>query len=331
MKFVDEITFAVGSGHGGAGAVSFIRERFIPRGGPDGGDGGRGGDLTFRATTSRNTLVDYRFNKKYYAEPGEPGGARQCTGRSGQALELLVPVGTTITDEATDEALADLDHDGAEFTLRGGRGGRGNAFFKTSTHRTPRVAQPGIEGVELRVRLELKLIADVGLLGFPNAGKSTLISRISSAKPKIADYPFTTLVPNLGVVQLGEGTSFVVADIPGLIHGAAQGVGLGHAFLRHLDRCALFVHLVPADADDPIGQYKVLNAELQAYDPELATRPQLVVLSKVDVLPDDERDELLQQIRDTGAQPMPLSSVSGAGVQALVGALWKRLNSPDAP
>jgi len=324
MRFIDEIRFFAASGHGGPGAVTFLREKFVPRGGPDGGDGGRGGSLIFRATSQRNTLVDYRYGKHYRAPDGEPGGKRNMTGASGKPLELLVPVGTMIFDEETDEPLADLAAEGDEYVMEGGRGGKGNAHFKTSTHRTPRFAQDGEPGVERHVRLELRLLADIGLLGRPNAGKSTLISRISAAKPKIADYPFTTLVPNLGVVDVGEGRSFVVADIPGLIEGASEGAGLGHRFLRHLQRCRLIVHLVAADDPElPSERVRALRRELEAYDPELATRPEIVVLSKVDTVDDEERAELLDDLAAAGIEARPLSAVSGEGLTPLVYAMWE--------
>jgi GTP-binding protein len=329
MKFVDEVTFAIASGHGGAGAVSFRREKYIPRGGPDGGDGGKGGSVVFRSTFSRNTLVDFRFNKVYRGGDGKPGGARDMTGHNGDDTILLVPVGTAIHDAETGELLADLMREGDEWRLAGGRGGKGNHFFATATHRTPTHAQEGEPGIEMRVRLELKLLADVGLLGLPNAGKSTLISRISAARPKIADYPFTTLIPNLGVVSLGEGRSFVVADLPGLIEGAAEGAGLGHRFLRHLDRCSVLVHLIAADAEqDVVEAMNVIRGELEAYDPDLARKEQIVVLSKIDVLSEEERAAMLAKLQAAGVEtPLALSAVSGEGLKALLERLWHHLQS----
>ena len=319
MKFKDETTFAIASGHGGPGVVSFRRESKVPRGGPDGGDGGKGGAVVFRASPSRNTLVDFRFNKVYRAPDGRPSQKKNMTGRSGEDLVLLVPIGTIVHDAETGEVLADLSAADLEWRLDGGRGGRGNQWFATATHQTPIHAQPGEEGVEMRVRLELRLIADVGLVGFPNAGKSTLISRISAARPKIADYPFTTIVPNLGVVDLGEGRSFVVADLPGLIEGAADGAGLGHRFLRHLGRCRVLVHLVAADVEeDPVERVRVIERELTAYDPELAERPRITVLSKVDVLDKDAEAALIAQLRAAGIEADPISAVSGKGVAALL-------------
>ncbi len=308
--------------------MSFRREKYVPHGGPDGGDGGKGGSIVFRATTSRNTLVDFRFNKVYRAPDGRPGSKRDMTGRGGEALELLVPVGTVIHDAETDEILADLDAPDATWELPGGRGGKGNAYFATATHRTPLFSQEGEPGTELRVRLELRLLADVGLLGLPNAGKSTLISRISAARPKIAAYPFTTLVPNLGVVTVREGESFVVADVPGLIEGASEGAGLGHQFLRHLERCRVLVHLVAADTEGILAErVEALRDELAAYDPDLAAREQIVALTKTDLLGPDEKAALLAELRDAGIEAMALSAVSGEGVQALVGRMWTLLRS----
>jgi len=337
MKFVDEVSFVVASGDGGKGAVSFRREKFVPRGGPDGGSGGDGGALIFEASRQRNTLVDFRFNKVYRAESGQPGGKNQRTGRCGADLLLLVPVGTSIRDDATGELLADLTAEGDRFTLPGGQGGKGNLHFKSSRMRTPRFAQDGEPGTQIKVHLELKLLADVGLLGFPNAGKSTLISRISAAKPKVADYPFTTLVPNLGVVEIEPGVSFVVADIPGLVEGAAEGVGLGHQFLRHVDRCRLLVHLVPADvaaeADGAAALYRTLNDELRRYDADLAERPQLVCLSKVDCVDADTAQAQFAELQEAaGRRILALSSLRGDGVKHIVRAMHKWLQQqPDEP
>lgn len=328
MKFVDEVTFNIASGRGGNGLMSFRRAKYEPRGGPDGGDGGRGGALVFRATTSRNTLVDIRFNKVYRGGEGRPGGANGMTGRSGEDFVLLVPVGTVIYDVETEEILADLGAEHDEWRLEGGRGGRGNIHFATATHQTPLFAEEGAPGVDLRVRLELRLLADVGLLGFPNAGKSTLISRISAARPKIADYPFTTLVPNLGVVSMGEGRSFVVADLPGLIEGAAEGAGLGHRFLKHLERCRVLVHLVAADTEgDLVEAVQAIEAELEAYDPELVGREQVLVVSKIDVVPADELEAKLAPLRAAGYAPFAVSSVSGHGLKPLLEHVWRLLRS----
>ena len=335
MKFVDEVSFQIASGHGGPGAVSFHREKFVAFGGPDGGDGGKGGSVIFEATTSRNTLVDFRFNKVYRGQDGQKGGINQMTGRDGEDLLLLVPVGTQISDDTTGELLADLDVEGKRWAVDGGRGGKGNMFFKSARNRTPRFAQEGEPGVELKVRLELKLLADVGLLGFPNAGKSTLISRISAARPKVADYPFTTLVPHLGVVKIDEGVSFVVADIPGLVEGASEGVGLGHQFLRHLDRCRVLVHLIPADLaveQGVVAMAETLYAELAAYDPSLAERPQILCLSKVDCLAEDVVAGLLAELEAfAGRRVLGLSSVTGRGVDTLVRAMHRSVQHIAAP
>lgn len=333
MKFIDEIEFGIASGNGGAGCVSFRRERFIPKGGPDGGDGGRGGTLHMVASTQRNTLVDYRRNKVYRAGNGEPGRGRQQYGKYGQDLELLLPVGTVVYDAETGEQLADLAEEGDRWSLPGGEGGNGNMHYKSSTRQTPLYAQPGLPGTELRVRCELKLIADVGLLGFPNAGKSTLIRAVSAAKPRVADYPFTTLVPSLGVVEIDLGQSYVVADIPGLIEGAADGVGLGHRFLRHVERCTTFAHLISANPYEERSvseRYQAIQRELERYSPELAQRPQEVLLSQVDLIDDEVRKQLIQELEDVSGAPVhAISSAVGIGIQDLKHRLWHRLNPAD--
>ena len=318
MRFIDEIEIFAASGKGGDGCMSFRREAHVPRGGPDGGDGGRGGDLIIRASRRKNTLVDLRRNKRYAAKNGRPGLNKNMTGARGQALVVEVPVGTVLYDADTDELLADLTDEHSEWVIPGGAGGLGNPHFKSASHRTPRKCTPGKEGGEFHLRLELKLLADVGLLGFPNAGKSTLISTISSARPRVADYPFTTLVPNLGVVKLDWETSFVMADIPGLIEGASEGAGLGHQFLRHVERCQTYVHLVAADAEEgPVGRYTKLVEELSAYADELVERPQIVVLSKVDVL--DDVDAAVAELSEAIGQPvLPLSAPLRLGVDELV-------------
>lgn len=318
MRFIDEIEIIVQSGTGGKGGLSFRREAHVPRGGPDGGDGGRGGDLILRASSQKNTLVDLRRNKVYAGRNGSAGRNKNMTGACGDSLELLVPVGTAVYDKETDELLADLVEEGAAWTLPGGKGGLGNPHFKTAAHRTPTTTTPGEPGIERRVRLELKLLADVGLLGFPNAGKSTLISTISSARPRVADYPFTTLVPNLGVVRVGWDTSFVMADIPGLIEGASDGLGLGHQFLKHVERCETYVHLVAADAEEGVVErYEKLMRELGAYLKELPDRPQIVVLSKVDVL--DDVDATVAEFSAAIGKPvLPLSAPLHLGVDTLV-------------
>lgn len=327
MKFIDETTFVVASGSGGKGSVSFLREKFIPRGGPDGGDGGRGGSIVFRATRQRNTLIDFRRNKTYRADSGTPGQGRNMYGAGGKDLELWVPVGTVIYVAETGERLADLDTEDATFTLAGGRGGKGNVHFKSSRNRTPLIAGDGEPGTEIKVRLELKLLADVGLLGFPNAGKSTFISRVSAAKPRVADYPFTTLVPSLGVVEMDPGRTYVIADIPGLVEGASEGVGLGHKFLRHVERCSTLLHLVsanPFEDQSPAQRYTAIMQELSAYAPDLDQRPQIVVLSQVDLIDEETRLTLMKELQDVaGSQPVQaVSSITGEGVQTVRGLLW---------
>jgi GTPase len=327
MRFVDEVSIHIESGKGGDGAVAFRREKFVPLGGPDGGDGGRGGNVVLVTTTRRSSLLELRGHAIWRAKDGERGGGRQRTGKSADDVELMVPAGTRVFDDETGELLADLTEDGLRFVAaRGGAPGKGNWHFKSSTNRSPTESTPGEPGVERRLRLELMLMADVGLLGFPNAGKSTLISRISAARPKVADYPFTTLVPNLGVVDRGIEGNFVVADIPGLIRGAADGAGLGHQFLRHLQRTRTLLHLVslgPDELDPPEERYSAIRDELMRYDPDLATRPERIVLTKVDLVDESEiaaaRDAILA--RATGrARPKvhSISAATGAGIKELV-------------
>ncbi len=302
MKFVDEATIRVEAGDGGNGVVSFRREKYIPKGGPDGGDGGDGGSVFMLADTNLNTLVDYKFTKFYKAERGQNGMSADCTGAKGADIILKVPVGTRITDKETGEVLGDLRKEGDLLRVaKGGRHGFGNTHFKSSTNRAPRQKTNGTPGERRILELELLLVADVGLLGLPNAGKSTFIRSVSAARPKVADYPFTTLVPNLGVVKTGEGESFVIADIPGLIEGAAQGAGLGHRFLRHLERCRVLLHLVdalPVDSSDPVTNAQVIEKELKEYAHDLYEKPRWLVLNKVDLLPggEDEAKELLEKI-----------------------------------
>lgn len=334
MRFVDEVRITVASGSGGNGCVSFLRERYRARGGPNGGDGGRGGSVILEATRQRNTLVDFRWNKVYRAPAGENGKGRDMTGADGDDMVLHVPVGTQVRDVATGDLLADLAAEGDRIVVPGGRGGRGNAAFKSSTRRTPRFATDGRPGVEIELLLELKLLADIGLLGFPNAGKSTLISRISAARPKIADYPFTTLVPNLGVVRLAEGESFVVADIPGLVAGAADGVGLGLQFLKHVERCAGYLHLLSldeAEIEPPLDRFQQLVEELRRFDPSLLRRPQVVVLTKADLVPPDEARAIADALSAAvGARVLVLSAVRGDGLREVVGAAWEMVRRARA-
>ncbi|HRK06255.1 MAG TPA: GTPase ObgE [Pseudobdellovibrionaceae bacterium] len=337
MKFVDEVEITVSSGRGGPGAISFRREAMEPRGGPDGGDGGRGGHVVFRVNPQINTLIDFRFRKKYAAANGDPGKGRNMTGSDGQDLILEVPPGTVVRDAETDEVLVDLSEPGDHVFLEGGRGGKGNWFFRTSVNQAPEKAQPGEAGEERALKLELKLIADVGVIGYPNAGKSTLISSISAAKPKIADYPFTTLAPNLGVVKANDDQSFVVADIPGLVPGAHEGVGLGTQFLRHIERTNLFVHLIDASGisgRDPWQDYLDINHELAAYDESkadeadyrpLASREQLVVLNKVDTLSEDDMLRLQDSFRHQGVATLAISAAARRGLKELVTEIARRV------
>jgi GTPase len=316
--FIDTAEITVKAGNGGKGVISFRREKFVPKGGPNGGDGGDGGDVVAVATAQLSTLMDFRYKKEYAAENGAPGGGGNKTGRNGAPILLKVPVGTIIRDAVTNEVIADLDHDGqTEVIARHGIGGRGNSHFATSTNQAPRHAEPGRPGEERRITLELKLLADVGLVGFPNAGKSTLISRISAAKPKIADYPFTTLVPNLGIVYIGTGRSFVVADIPGLIEGASQGKGLGHQFLRHVERSGVLCFLVDGTGDDPLSDYQTLHKELETFGPEMLAKRRVVCITKSDAF-DEERRAELAKLEFDGLTPLIISAVSGENIDELL-------------
>ena len=336
MRFIDEARLVVTSGSGGNGAVSFRREKYVPFGGPDGGDGGRGGDVIFRATTRRNSLLELRGRHHLSAQDGERGGTQQMTGAGGDDLVVEVPIGTRLIDHTTDEVLADLVEDGHTVVVAsGGKGGSGNMRFKSSTNRAPRTATPGEPGKEVYLRLELLLMADVGLLGFPNAGKSTLIRCVSSARPKVADYPFTTLVPNLGVVDLGFEGTFVIADIPGLIRGAADGAGLGHQFLRHVSRNRLLLHLIslgPDEAEPPAERYHHIRAELEHFDSTLLERPEVVVLTKIDTVPPEIRDDVIADFK--AAVPdrdvWVISAPTRLGIDALTKEVWRRLQSIPA-
>jgi len=339
MKFIDQAKILIRSGHGGPGAISFRRESMTPRGGPDGGDGGRGGSAVVRTDAQLGTLLDFKYTRNFFAEDGHPGEGRNCSGRDGQDAILMVPPGTIVKRASTGELMADLTGDKTEVVVaRGGRGGKGNAFFATSTNQAPRHAQPGEDGEEFEIILELKLLADVGIIGFPNVGKSTFISRISAAKPKIADYPFTTLVPNLGVVRAGNYKSFVVADIPGLIKGAHQGVGLGIQFLRHIERTRFFVHIVDASGmsgRDPLEDFDDINQELKEYDEinkneegffPLSERRQIVALNKIDVRDKKEIEDLVKKFKkERDVEAHPISSFTGAGVDDLVRRMAKIL------
>jgi GTP-binding protein len=329
--FIDRVKIRVQGGHGGNGVTAFRREKFVPRGGPSGGDGGRGGDVWILADSSLNTLLHLRYNPEHTAERGRHGEGSNCSGREGEDRIVRVPVGTQIFDSTSGELLQDLAADGARWlAAKGGRGGFGNSHFATSTNRAPRYHQSGGEGDELELQLELKLLADVGLVGFPNAGKSTLISTISAAKPKIADYPFTTLEPHLGVVDLGDFRTFVVADVPGLIKGAHEGAGLGDRFLRHIERTKLLLHLVDVSSvsgREPVSDYLTVNHELRAYNPELANRPQIVVATKIDALDEPARLESLRsQAVSEGLPFYEISSVTNKGTNELVAAIAAKLD-----
>jgi len=327
--FVDEARITVKAGDGGNGCLAFRREKYVPRGGPSGGDGGRGGDITMIATIHRNTLLHFRFNPEYTAQRGRHGEGSNRTGHDGEGITIPVPVGTTVFDDETGEKLFDFTHDGQTWIVaRGGRGGRGNAWFATATHQAPTEHEPGRPGDLRRLRLELKLLADVGLVGYPNAGKSTLISRISAARPKIADYPFTTLEPNLGVVELPDHRTFVVADIPGLIEGAHEGKGLGIQFLRHIERTRVLVHLVDVSdtGRDPVHDFEALIKELESFSEELPAKPMILVASKIDAAQDPGRIESLRRLaKERKLDFLQISSVTGAGIDALKFALADRV------
>ncbi len=323
MKFVDEAKIYVKAGDGGQGAVSFRREKFVPKGGPDGGDAGKGADILFIADRRMTSLLDFRYKRRILAQKGGHGEGALRHGRNGKNLKIKVPIGTVIKDLETGEPLADLTENGQKYLCcKGGRGGKGNAHFATSTNQTPRYAQPGEEGVEREIKLELKLLADVGIIGFPNVGKSTLISRISAAKPKVADYPFTTLVPNLGVVEFGDFGGLVVADIPGLIEGAHEGKGLGIRFLKHVERTRVLIHVLdlsPFSGREPAEDFLAINSELDKFDSGLAARPQVVALNKLDITEAKEREEeLLNFLKPSGIKVFSISAVTGAGLKELI-------------
>ncbi len=333
--FIDRAKIHVQGGDGGNGVTAFRREKFVPRGGPSGGDGGRGGDVIITADASLNTLLHLRYNPRHVAQRGLHGEGSNRSGRNGEDLVVKVPVGTQIFDATTGDLLHDLNHDGDKWlAARGGRGGFGNSHFTSSTNRAPRYHQEGGKGEELELQLELKLLADVGLVGFPNAGKSTFISTVSAAHPKIADYPFTTLEPHLGVVDLGDFRTFVIADIPGLIEGAHTGAGLGDRFLRHIERTKLLLHLVDVSSvsgRDAVADFETVNRELASYNEELATRPQFVVATKIDALDEPQRLESLKAAALKDEKPFfAISSATGAGVRELVNAIAAKLKELSA-
>ena len=321
--FVDKVTIQVRSGDGGAGAVSFHREKYVAAGGPDGGDGGRGGSIIFTVDEHMSTLMDFRYKRKFTAENGQPGQGKRCSGKDGASIVLKVPRGTVLRDADSGAIMHDMSSGEDYVACRGGRGGWGNKHFATPTRQVPRFAKPGLPGEAHTITLELKLLADVGLVGFPNVGKSTLLSVVSNAHPKIANYHFTTLFPNLGVVYVDEGVSFVLADIPGIIEGASGGAGLGHDFLRHIDRCRLLIHLVDvsgSEGRDPVEDFEAINAELEQYNPELASRPQLVAANKCDLLEpgSDNLDRLRAHVEAKGCRFFELSAASTVGTRELM-------------
>ena len=335
--FADRARIFIKSGKGGDGHVSFRRELYVPNGGPDGGDGGRGGDIIFEVDEGLNTLTEFRHNRKYAAEPGEEGNKKNQHGKDGQSLVIKVQLGTVIKDDETDKVIADMSEAGMrKVILKGGRGGKGNQHYATATMQAPKYAQPGQKSMELWVRLELKVIADVGLVGYPNVGKSTLLSRVTNAKPKIANYHFTTLNPNLGVVDLDGSKGFVIADIPGLIEGAAEGVGLGHEFLRHIERTKVIIHMVDAastEGRDPIEDINKINAELAAYNPELLKRPQVIAANKIDAIYEGDEspvDAIKAEFEPKGIKVFPISAVSGKGLKELLYAVNSLLENMDS-
>ncbi|HAB60918.1 MAG TPA: GTPase CgtA [Lachnospiraceae bacterium] len=333
--FADSAEIFIRSGKGGDGHVSFRRELYVPAGGPDGGDGGRGGDLIFEVDDGINTLNEFRHIRKYCAQDGEAGGKRRCHGADGEDLIVKVPEGTIVKDAETGKVITDMSHENRrEVILKGGSGGKGNQHYATPTMQVPKYAQPGRSGKEMRVTLELKVIADVGLVGFPNVGKSTLLSRVTNAKPKIANYHFTTLNPNLGVVDLEGTDGFVIADIPGLIEGASEGIGLGHEFLKHIERTKVIIHMVDAasvEGRDPLDDIKKINAELEAYNPELLKKPQVIAANKIDVFYGDDEETTLTLLREEfepqGIKVFPISAVAGKGVKELLYYVKQQLNN----
>lgn len=339
MKFFDEARIEVLAGDGGNGVASFRREKYIPKGGPDGGDGGHGGSVYAVGDRNINTLIDFRYTRTFRAERGENGGSKDCFGKGGNDIVLRMPVGTIISDAETGEIIADLNRDGKKVLVaKGGRGGLGNLHFKSSTNRAPRQRTMGGEGERRNLNLELKVLADVGMLGLPNAGKSTFIRAVSAARPKVADYPFTTLAPSLGVVRTTEGRSFVIADIPGLIEGAAEGAGLGHRFLRHLQRTNVLLHMVdlaPFDPNaDPVYDARSIVAELEKYDPELAAKPRWLVLNKIDLIPEEEREARIRAFLDAYGEPehwFVVAAIDATGCKPLIWAIQDYLDACPKP
>ncbi len=324
--FADRAKIRIRSGKGGDGHVSFRREKYVANGGPDGGDGGRGGDLIFEVDPGINTLNEFRYNRKYFAGDGEPGGKRRCHGADGKDMIIKVPAGTIIREASSGQVITDMSYENTrEIVLKGGNGGKGNQHYATPTMQVPKYAQPGKPGIEMEVLLELKSIADVGLVGFPNAGKSTFLSRVTNARPKIANYPFTTLNPNLGVVDLEGTDGFIIADIPGLIEGASEGVGLGHEFLRHIERTRVIIHMVDAastEGRNPLEDIRIINRELEAYNPNITKRPQVIAANKIDCFYGEEKEAVLSELKKEfepeGILVFPISAVTGEGVRELL-------------
>lgn len=328
--FVDIANIKIKAGDGGNGAVAFHREKYVASGGPDGGDGGKGASIVFKVDDNLATLADFRYKRKYVAKNGEPGGGGKRSGKGADDLIIFVPRGTLIKHTQSGKVLADMSLTDSFVAAKGGRGGWGNTHFSTPTRQTPRFAKPGAAGEEWDVTLELKLLADVGLLGFPSVGKSSLISVVSQAKPKIADYHFTTLVPNLGVVSMGEGNSFVIADIPGLIEGASDGIGIGHEFLRHVERCRLLVHIVDiagSEGRDPIQDFTIINSELEKFNPELASRPQIVAGNKIDLATEEQIEEFEKYVRNLGYDFYPICAPILEGTKELINAVYTKLST----
>jgi len=330
MDFVDEAVITIRSGDGGRGCVSFRREKYIPKGGPDGGDGGRGGNIVLRASTRLNSLIDFRFLQHFKAQGGEPGRARNQTGKDGRDVVIEVPIGTLVFEQETGQVLVDLQREDQEVSiLQGGRGGKGNQHFATPTNRAPRKAQPGLPGQQLRLRLSLKFLADIGLIGFPNAGKSTILSRLTSARPKIDSYPFTTLIPNLGVISFEDQKTLTVADIPGLIEGASQGRGLGHHFLKHIERTSLLLHVMDITyipTRDILEDFHIVRGELERYHPSLAQKDQIVLINKMDLQAREYRDigGIRKALAAIGMASFPISALTGEGLRDLKLALARK-------
>lgn len=326
--FVDKAVIKIKAGDGGDGAVSFHREKYVAAGGPDGGDGGKGGDIIFAVDDGLSTLIDFRYKRKFVAERGQNGSSKNCTGRNAPDLIIKVPRGTVIREASSGRVMADMTSGEPKVIARGGKGGKGNARFATPTRQIPRFSKPGFMGEEFEVTLELKLLADVGLVGFPNVGKSTLISVVSAAKPKIANYHFTTLTPVLGVVKIQEGKSFVMADIPGLIEGASEGVGLGHEFLRHVDRCRLIVHVVDVSGSEgrtPSEDYEIINSELKSFSEDLAKRPQIVAANKCDMASPEQIAEFREYLKERGVEMFEISAATTMGTKELISAVFNEL------